>query len=92
MKTYRSVFLIIVLAAICLPMFSGCAVATVQKVNADLKAFEQLGLKEIVITGKFSHTDYTVTTENGVRRAIINHTNAWVPQIKIVRETPEPAK
>ena len=76
--------LLVIAAALAL---SGCSSAP--KLAQQLKEFEALGIKEVVITGKFSHTDYTVTTENGVRRAVINHTNAWVPQVKVVRETKE---
>lgn len=68
-------------------LMSGCSSAP--KLAADLAEFEKLGVSEIVITGKFSHTDYTVTHVNGVRRAEINHTNVWVPQIRVVRETKE---
>jgi len=66
---------------------SGCAVSTSQKLAADLKAFDELGVTEVVITGKFSHTDYTVTHADGLRKAEINHTNVWVPQIRVVRVT-----
>lgn len=69
-----------------LTVLTGCTTQT--KLAADLTAFEQLGITKLVITGKFSHTDYSVTIENGVRRAVINHTNVWVPQLQIVRETP----
>lgn len=64
---------------------SGCS--SLPKLKADLDEFSQLGIKEVVVTGKFSHTDYTVTQENGVRREVLNHSNAWVPMVKIVRET-----
>lgn len=70
-------------------LLAGCASSTGKKLAKDLKAFDELGVSEIVITGKFSHTDYTVTHSNGVRRAEINHTNVWVPQIRVVRETKE---
>lgn len=78
-----------ILLAVSLLGLTGCATATSQKLAADLAKFEELGVSEVVITGKFSHTDYTVTHENGVRKAVINHTNAWVPQVKIIRVTPE---
>lgn len=83
MKTRILVFALAMLA------LSGCGTLTSKKLASDLAEFEKLGLTEIVITGKFSHTDYTVTKENGKRKAVINHTNAWVPQIKVVRETEE---
>lgn len=75
----------IILAA--LVALSGCASAP--KLAQQLKEFEALGIKEVVITGKFSHTDYTVTNENGTRRAVVNHSNAWLTQVKVVRETKE---
>lgn len=76
--------LLLVAAALAL---SGCTSAP--KLAKQLKDFEALGIKEVVITGKFSHTDYSVTTENGVRRAVVNHSNAWLTQVKVVRETKE---
>ena len=66
---------------------AGCSSAP--KLARQLKEFEALGLKEVVVTGKFSHTDYSVTVENGTRRAVINHSNAWLPKVKVVRETKE---
>jgi hypothetical protein len=66
---------------------SGCS--AVPKLKANLDEFESLGVTKIIVTGKFSHTDYTVTRENGIRTATINHTNAWVPQVQIIRETKE---
>lgn len=76
----------LIIACVCL---TGCATVTSKKLAADLKTFESLGVTEIVITGKFSHTDYTVTHEGGKRTAVINHSNVWVPQIKVVRVTPD---
>lgn len=82
--------LLLFLAVLVTALLSGCfSTATSKKLAKDLKSFDALGVTEIVITGKFSHTDYTVTHVNGVRRSEINHTNVWVPQIKIVRETKE---
>lgn len=79
----NKIFVLVLLCA----LLTGCGTLTIKKVAADLKEYEQLGVKEIVVTGKFSHTDYTVTHQNGKRTAIINHSNAWVPQIRVVRET-----
>lgn len=73
-------------------LLTGCATANsnyAAKLSEDLKEFEKLGIKEVIITGKFSHTDYTVEHKDGKRIATVNHTNAWVPQIKVVRETPD---
>jgi hypothetical protein len=83
---------LIILAVFASAFWTGCASLTIKKVASDLKEFEQLGVKEIIVTGKFSHTDYTVEHENGKRTATINHSNAWVPQIKVVRQTDEDPK
>lgn len=64
---------------------SGCVT---QKASKQFAEFEKLGITEATITGKFSNTDYTVTNKDGVRRAELNHSNAWVPKVHIVRETP----
>jgi len=77
------------LIAAALLALTGCTTSTARKLAKDLDAYDKLGVKEIVVTGKFSHTDYTVTHVDGVRRAEINHTNAWVPQIRVIRETKE---
>lgn len=75
---------LIALAALAL---GGCS--NVPKLQKNLADFESLGIRELVVTGKFSHTEYHVTTENGVRRAVVEHSNAWVPKVRIVRETKE---
>ena len=67
---------------------TGCV--NTKNVGEKFAEFEKLGVTEVVVTGKFSHTDYTVKHENGKRRAEINHTNVWVPQVRIVRETDDP--
>lgn len=79
----------IALIAVCLAL-TGCATTSknvATRLADDLKEWEKLGVSEIVITGKFSHTDYTVEYKDGKRTATINHSNAWVPQIRVVRET-----
>ena len=60
-----------------------------QNMAAKFAEFEKLGITEAEITGKFSHTEYLVKHENGVRRAEINHSNAWLPKVRLVRETKE---
>jgi hypothetical protein len=68
---------------------SGCNTASkIEKLNANLKAFELLGLKEVVVAGKVSHTQYKVTRAEGTRRATLDHSNPWTPRIYIERETP----
>jgi len=66
---------------------TGCGTLTAKKVANDLTEFEKLGIKSVIITGKFSHTDYTVEHKDGKRTATINHTNVWIPQIQVIRET-----
>jgi hypothetical protein len=67
-------------------LLSGCSTASL---SSKLKEFEALGITEAHITGKFSNTDYQVTKDNGKRRAVLSHSNAWVPKVVIVRETEE---
>lgn len=62
---------------------TGCA-----SVSSKFAEFEKLGITEAEITGKFSHTDYKVEEKAGHRRAEINHSNAWLPKVRLVRETP----
>lgn len=74
------------LIAICilvLALNSGCANA-----GKRLEQFQDLGITEATITGKFSNTDYKVTEEDGTRRAELDHTNVWFPKIRLVREAP----
>ncbi len=83
---------LIIIAVLASAFMTGCATQTIKKMAADLKEYESLGVKEVVVTGKFSHTDYTVEHKDGKRTAIINHTNVWVPQIRVVRQTDEEPK
>jgi ABC-type Fe3+-hydroxamate transport system substrate-binding protein len=77
--------LLIILAAV---LLSGCvSVGKIQKLDASLKAFAELGIEEVVITGKVSHTQYKVTREEGQRVATLEHGNPWTPRIYIVRRT-----
>lgn len=64
-------------------LLSGCA-----NLSQKFDEFERLGIVQADITGKFSHTEYTVTVADGKRRAVIVHSNVWIPSIKVVRETP----
>lgn len=66
-------------------LVSGCVSSSTAKKFAE---FEKLGVTEAVIVGKFSSTEYKVTTANGVRRAEIDHSNAWLTKVRVVRETP----
>lgn len=76
---------IILLAGFAL-LSSGCYS---QKVAKRFEEFQKLGITEAEITGKFSHTKYNVEEKDGKRRAEFTHSNAWVPQVRFVRETPK---
>jgi hypothetical protein len=69
--------------------FTGCVSSNAAKKFAQ---FEALGITEATITGKFSNTEYKVEREGGVRRATLDHSNAWLPKVHIVRETEEAPK
>lgn len=74
---------IIILALVSI-LLSGCVTRNAAQ---KFKEFEALGITEATITGKFSNTDYKVKVEDGVRRAELEHSNAWLPKVRIVRET-----
>ena len=85
MKTNIIRLLGLMLCALCVSVFnSGCVS---QNAAAKFAEFEKLGITEATITGKFSNTDYVVTVKDGVRRAELNHSNAWLPKVHLVRET-----
>lgn len=75
----------LIIGLLCL-LCSGC---TSGSVATKFKEFEALGVSEIVITGKFSNTEYKVTHEAGKRKATFVHSNAWLPKVYVVRETPD---
>lgn len=64
---------------------TGCASSSAAKKFAE---FERLGIVHAQITGKFSNTTYTVEEKDGKRQARIDHSNAWMPKVVIIRETP----
>lgn len=81
MKT-RIISLVLALAALSL---CGCATKNAAK---QLAEFERLGITEAVIVGKFSATEYKVQVDgDGNRRAVMVHSNAWLPKVMVVRET-----
>lgn len=85
MKTF---LLCLVIAAASLS--SGCvSVGKIKKLDANLQAFAKLGVDELVITGKVSHTQYTATRANGQRTAELEHSNPWTPRIYLRRRTSE---
>ena len=78
--------------ALCSLLLAPCFLSTgcvSQNAAAKFAEFEKLGITEATITGKFSNTDYVVTVKDGVRRAELNHSNAWLPKVHLVRETPK---
>lgn len=80
----RILIKVTVLAAFALLM-SGCTTASLAKKAAD---FERLGITQAIITGKFSNTEYTVERRpDGSRRAVLTHSNVWLPKVVIIRET-----
>jgi outer membrane lipoprotein-sorting protein len=84
MKSF-SLFLLVILLSLTL---GGCQSASSLAQKA--AEFEQLGITEAEITGKFSHTEYKVErSEDGTRTATLDHSNAWLPKVRIVRQTKE---
>ncbi len=68
-------------------VLSGCTTSSLAKKAAD---FERLGITQAIITGKFSNTEYTVERgADGKRRAVLTHSNIWLPKVVIIRETQE---
>lgn len=86
MKTQLNKFALLA-ALVCLTL--GCIGCQSTAKLADKAAeFERLGITEAEITGKFSHTDYKVErSDDGRRKAVLEHSNAWLPKVRIVRET-----
>lgn len=83
MKTQTAKLLLALGLVLLALLFTGCSTTTKR-----LEQFEALGLKEAEITGKFSSTTYKVEQVDGVRRATLDHSNAWMPKVRLVRETP----
>lgn len=76
---------ILTLALVALGL-SGCVSQNAAKKFAE---FEKLGITEAVIVGKFSATEYKVEKVDGSRKATLDHSNAWLTKVRIVRETKE---
>lgn len=75
---------IAILSAVAL-LLSGCVSSTTKK----FKEFEAMGISEATITGKFSNTEYKVEHSGGERKATLEHSNAWLPRVRLVRVTKE---
>ena len=82
-STRKTRIIILSLAALGL---TGCVSQNAAKKFAE---FEKLGITEATIVGKFSSTEYKVEHADGNRKATLEHSNAWLPRVKIVRETKE---
>jgi PBP1b-binding outer membrane lipoprotein LpoB len=65
---------------------TGCASSTIKKVVKNLNEFEKLDITEITVTGKFSNTEYKVEETSTSRRSTVDHTNPWIPKIRVVRD------
>ena len=78
-----------VIGCVCILGLTGCVTQNAAKKFAE---FEKLGITEAQITGKFSNTEYRVVRGDGIRRAVFQHSNAWLPKVLIVRETKEEPK
>lgn len=79
----KTLLRLLVLTALALA-FTGCA-----NISGKIEQFRALGVTEATITGKFSNTDYKVTElEDGTRQATLEHSNAWLPKVHVVIETP----
>lgn len=63
-------------------LLSGCTTGSFKQKLDELDA---LGVSEVEIGGKFSNTKYTKTEADGVVTSTLDHTNAWVPKVRIVR-------
>ncbi|MDP2226793.1 MAG: hypothetical protein Q8J78_04895 [Moraxellaceae bacterium] len=88
MKTPRAILLIATVAASLLA--AGCST---KSYSEKLTALEQLGVTELEITGKFSHTEFRRTeTADGKTVSTLDHSNAWVPKVRVVRERATPTK
>lgn len=53
-----------------------------------LEQWDQLGIVEAEITGKFSHTTYKRSQDGGVITSTMEHNNPWVPKVYIKRVRP----
>jgi len=67
-------------------LISGCQ--STASFSQKLAELEKLGVTEVEITGKFSHTKFTKATVDGKVVSIFDHNNTWIPRVRIVRETP----
>lgn len=50
-----------------------------------LEQWDQLGIVEAEITGKFTHTTYKRAEDDGVITSTLEHNNPWVPKVYIKR-------
>lgn len=50
-----------------------------------LKQLDAAGIQSVEISGKFSHTKYTKEEKDGVVTSTLEHSNAWIPAVKVTR-------
>lgn len=81
--TVRGLAVLCLLSSV-LCISTGCSTTGL---SAKLAEFDKLGITEAEITGKFTHTEYKVTEVEGVRSAELNHNNAWLTKVRLVRTT-----
>lgn len=79
--------LVACLALSALALLCGCQSAS--SFADKLAALEKLGIKEVEVTGKFSHTKFTKVKADGKVTTTLDHNNTWVPLVRVVREVPE---
>ena len=80
MKTKLAIIIAVAL------LMGGCVSSSTAKKFAE---FEAMGVTEATVTGKFSNTEYKVVRENGERKATLEHSNAWLTRLRVVRVTKE---
>ncbi len=83
---------LLILAVLATAFLTGCASSTIKKLAKDLDEYEKLGIKQITVKSNFNSTDYTVEHADGKRTATIKHHSVYVPELVIIRETPEDKK
>lgn len=65
---------------------SGGGCQSVASFSKQLDALDASGVTAVEITGKFSHTEYSRRVVDGKTVSTFEHTNAWVPKVRLVRE------
>jgi hypothetical protein len=53
-----------------------------------LAKYDALGIEYAEVTGKWSHTVYQRSEDNGEIRSELQHNNPWIPKVHIIRRRP----